>query len=496
METQLPIWMPAVPEIILAVGALVLLMLGVFSCEKAGKKIAVLAMGLLLVVGIASFTMFKGTEQAFFGQFVQDKFSLVMKMMVLVASLLTLLASLGQMEEKQLGRFEYPVLFILAVLGMFLMLSANDLIALYVGLELQSLALYVLASFDRDNARSSEAGLKYFVLGALSSGMLLYGSSLVYGFTGTTNFDAIGNVLAEGIAISTQGVMVGMVFLLAGIAFKISAAPFHMWTPDVYEGAPTPVTTFFAAAPKIAALGLLTRLLFSAFEPMVDSWRQIILLMAVASMIVGALAAVYQNNMKRLLAYSSIANIGYILLGLAAGTTAGIKGMVLYMAVYAVSTIGSFAVLISLKNKGKPVEKISDMAGLSHTHPLAALALAAFMLSLAGIPPLVGFFGKMYVFMAVLDVARLTDNAMLAHVLYAATVVAVVTSVVAAYYYLRILKVVYFDQNPAELDHGIRPSLLGAVSLAAAVVAFGFLLVSPLVQGSSYAAAAFEIGEE
>jgi NADH-quinone oxidoreductase subunit N len=318
---------------------------------------------------------------------------------------------------------------------MFMMVSANDLISLYLGLELMSLALYVLAAARRDSLRSSESGLKYFVLGALSSGMLLYGASLIYGFTGTTSFTALAAALKDGAGVQNLGLIIGLVFLLVGLAFKISAVPFHMWTPDVYEGAPTPVTAFFAAAPKMAAMALLVRVTVGAFEPIAPDWQQIIVFISIASMILGAFAAIGQRNIKRLMAYSSIGHMGYALVGLAANSQAGVRGVAIYMLIYLVMTLGTFAFILAMRRRDGNVEQIDDLAGLSNTNPMMATILTILMFSLAGIPPLAGFWAKWYVFLAAINAN-----------LYALAVIGVLASVVGAYYYLRIIKIMWFDE--------------------------------------------------
>jgi NADH-quinone oxidoreductase subunit N len=333
-------------------------------------------------------------------------------------------------------KFEFPVLVLFAAAGMLMMISANDLIALYVGLELQSLSLYVIATFKRDSARSAEAGLKYFVLGALSSGMLLYGASLVYGFTGQTTFSGIAAALAA--SETSLGLVFGLVFLIAGLAFKVSAVPFHMWTPDVYEGAPTPVTAFFAAAPKVAAMTMFIRILVDAFAPITSDWQQIIAFIAIASMLLGAFAAIGQSNIKRLMAYSSIGHMGFALVGLAAGNETGVQGVIIYLLIYMAMTLGAFACILSMRRRDAMVEDIADLAGLSRTNPIMAFMLAMILFSLAGIPPLAGFFAKFYVFLAAIEAN-----------LYTLAVIGVLASVVGAYYYLRIVKIMYFDE-PAE----------------------------------------------
>ncbi len=366
------------------------------------------------------------------------------------------------------------MLIVLATTGMFVMVSANDLIALYLGLELQSLALYVLAAIKRDSARATEAGLKYFVLGALASGLLLYGASLIYGFTGTVSFTGIAASLGGGEA--SLGVIIGLVFLLAGLAFKISAVPFHMWTPDVYEGAPTPVTAFFAAAPKVAAMALLVRAVISGFPAITTEWQQIIVFIAIASMILGAFAAIGQRNIKRLMAYSSIANMGFALVGLAAGSEAGVRGVVIYMAIYLTMTLGTFAFILAMRRGDQMVENIDDLAGLATNNPMWAFILAMLMFSLAGIPPLAGFFAKFYVFMAAIEAG-----------LYVLAVIGVLASVVGAYYYLRIVKIMYFDEPAAPFEK-IGGELRAVLAVTGVLVIFFFAWPGPLVEAAGAAA--------
>ncbi len=425
------------PELILAVGALALLMIGVFSGERATSTVTGLAVALLIASGLW-LLMVPSSGEAFNGAFVSDPFARFMKVIALVGSIVAMIMSVGHARSEAIDRFEFPVLLVLATLGIMLMISANDLISLYLALELQSLALYVVAAINRDNIRSTEAGLKYFVLGALSSGMMLYGMSLVYGFTGHTGFDEIAAALtAEGRSL---GLIFGLVFILAGLAFKISAVPFHMWTPDVYEGAPTPVTAFFSAAPKIAAMAILTRIVISAFQPVLADWQQVVVFISIASMLLGSFAAIGQRNMKRLMAYSSIGHMGYALVGLAAGTQAGVTGVILYMTIYMVMTLGTFAVIMAMRRKeGGNVENVDDLAGLATTNPFMACALTALMFSLAGIPPLAGFFGKYFVFVAAIEAK-----------LYALAIIGILSSVVGAYYYLRVIKVMWFDQASGE----------------------------------------------
>ena len=423
----------SLPEIILAVGAMALLMIGVFVGEKSTSMVTGLAVGLLIIAGLC-LVLVTGEGEAYGGAFLSDPFSHFMKVLVLLGSITAMVMSVGQARSERINRFEFPVLIVLATLGMLLMVSANNLIALYLGLELQSLALYVIAAINRDSVRSTEAGLKYFVLGALSSGMLLYGASLVYGFTGHTGFVEIAAALSE--TERSLGLVFGLVFVLAGVAFKISAVPFHMWTPDVYEGAPTSVTAFFAAAPKVAAMAMLVRIVSEAFAPITPDWQQIIVFVSIASMVLGAFAAIGQTNIKRLMAYSSIGHMGYALVGLAAGTAQGVSGVALYMLIYMVMTLGTFACILAMHRKEDGnVEEINDLAGLSATNPFMATVLTVLMFSLAGIPPLAGFFAKYFVFVAAIEAE-----------LYALAVIGVLASCVGAYYYLRIIKIMWFDE--------------------------------------------------
>lgn len=428
----------SIPELILAVGALVLLMIGVFSGERSGRMVSVLA--LIVIAAATLWLVFVPSEGlAYGGVFLSDGFGRFMKITALIGSFVTLFMSLGLAKENQLDKFEFPVLLVLCTLGILLMISANNLISLYLGLELQSLAIYVIAAINRDSVKSTEAGLKYFVLGALSSGMLLYGMSLVYGFTGHTNFVDVAHALTVDGARSL-GLIFGLVFILAGIAFKISAVPFHMWTPDVYEGAPTPVTAFLASAPKIAAMAMMTRIVITAFQPVLADWQQVVVFISIASMLLGSFAAIGQKNIKRLMAYSSIGHMGYALVGLAAGTQTGVSGVMLYMVIYMVMTLGSFAIIMSMRRKdGTMVESVSDLAGLSTTNPFMATVLTVLMFSLAGIPPLAGFFGKYFVFIAAIEAK-----------LYALAIIGVLASVVGAYYYLRVIKLMWFDEATGE----------------------------------------------
>ncbi len=464
---------PALPEIILALGAIAMVLYGAIKGERSTRLLEYAALALF---GLALVLVLSGTgrEVAFNGGFVADGFARFMKVLTLLGAAAAILLSSDALRRDGSMRFEFPILIVLATIGMMMMISAGDLISLYVGLELQSLALYVVAAFDRDNQKSTEAGLKYFVLGALSSGMLLYGASLVYGFTGTVNYAGIAAAVQGG--KPGLGLIFGIVFVAAGLAFKISAVPFHMWTPDVYEGAPTPVAAFFAAAPKMAAMAMTVRVFVGAFPGALHEWQQIVVFIAIASMALGAFAAIGQTNIKRLLAYSSIANMGYALVGLAAGTVGGVQGVLTYMAIYLAMTLAAFACVLMMRRDGKLVEDIGELAGLSRTNPWMAFALAMMMFSLAGIPPLAGFFAKWYVFSAAIDAK-----------LYTLAVVGVVTSVVGAYYYLRLVKIIYFDEaKPAfeKGDLGVRAVLL----VSAAFVLVLSLAPAPLFNSAAAAA--------
>ena len=396
--------LPVLPELVLAAGAMALLMLGAYRGEGTTKLVTGLAVGLLVVTGVLEWMLPAGKLTTFGGSFIVDDFARFLKILALIGSVATLILSTEFLSDPSRRIFEYAILVLLSTLGMMVLISAGDLIMLYLGLELMSLALYVVAASNRDNAKSTEAGLKYFVLGALSSGMLLYGASLIYGFTGTVSFAGIAAAATSGSA----GIVFGLVFLLAGLCFKVSAVPFHMWTPDVYEGAPTPVTAFFASAPKVAALAVFTRVALTAFPGIVPQWQQIIVFVAIASMALGSFAAIGQKNIKRLMAYSSIGHMGFALVGLAAGTVEGAQGVLVYIAIYVAMTLGSFAVILTMKRNGQALEQISDFAGLSRTNPLLAFFFAMLLFSLAGIPPLAGFFAKWYVFVAAIKAGLFT----------------------------------------------------------------------------------------
>jgi len=468
-------WTLALPELVLALSGLAILLFGVMPKRDTTFACTMLVLGAFLVTGVLVIAQGEGT--AFGGQYVADAFSGFMKLLALAAAALGLLLALDWNQRERLSRFEFPVLVLFATLGMMVMISANDLMSLYLGLELLSLPLYVLASFDRDNPRSAEAGLKYFVLGALASGLLLYGASLVYGFAGTTNFDRLADALSSPQDIST-GVVVGIIFIIAAMAFKIAAVPFHMWTPDVYEGAPTSVTAFFASAPKVAAVALLVRLLAGPFSDVVAQWQQVIILTSLGSMILGAFAAIGQSNIKRLMAYSSIGHIGFTLMGLAVGSESGLRGVLVYMAIYIAMNIGAFAVLIAMRRDGRAVEGVDDLAGLGRSDPGMALAMAIFMFSMAGIPPMAGFFAKLYVLLPAIEQG-----------FWLLAVVAVLSSVVSAYYYLRIVKVMYFDAAKPAFDTrsaGVSVVLAGT----GAFTLFFFLFPAPLLAAARQAVAA------
>ncbi len=432
------VFMPALPEIVLAVGALALLMVGVFAKERSAPGLVTWLSVVLLAVVFAVLVVAPATGPAFNGAFVLDPFAHLLKGAIIIGSGAAIVMSANYMRRENIERFEFPILILIATIGMMLMVSANDLISLYLGLEMQSLALYVIAAINRESLNSTEAGLKYFVLGALSSGMLLYGASLIYGFTGQTTFDGIARAVAGG---SSLGFIFGLVFIIAGIAFKISAVPFHMWTPDVYEGAPTPVTAFFAAAPKVAAMGMLIRAMVGPFGEVTHDWQQILTFVAIASMVLGAFAAIGQRNIKRLMAYSSIGHMGYALVGLAAGTQAGVQGVIVYMLVYMVMTLGTFSLVLAMRRNRQQLENIDDLAGVYRTNPMFAFLFAMLLFSLAGIPWLAGFFAKFYVFLAAIEAG-----------LYVLSVIGVLASVVGAYYYLRIVKIMFFDEPAGALE--------------------------------------------
>jgi NADH-quinone oxidoreductase subunit N len=464
--------LPVLPELVLAVGAMVLLMLGAYRGQGTTRLVTTLAVVLLAVTGVLELLLPAGKLTTFGGSFIVDDFARFLKILALIGSAVTLILSSEFLSDPSRRIFEYSILVVLSTLGMMVLISAGDLIMLYLGLELMSLALYVVAASNRDNAKSTEAGLKYFVLGALSSGMLLYGGSLIYGFTGTVGFAGIAAAAKGG----DIGVVFGIVFLLAGLCFKVSAVPFHMWTPDVYEGAPTPVTAFFASAPKVAALAVFTRVALTAFPGIVPQWQQIIVFVAIASMVLGSFAAIGQKNIKRLMAYSSIGHMGFALVGLASGTVEGAQGVLIYIAIYVAMTLGTFAIILAMKRNGQAVENISDFAGLSRTNPLLAFFFAMLLFSLAGIPPLAGFFAKFYVFVAAIKAG-----------LFTLAVIGVLASVVGAFYYLTIIKVMYFDEPLTKLDP-MRMELRTVLAVAGLFNIFFFVYPGPLVSVATVAA--------
>ena len=448
------------PEATLAVGGLVLLMIGAFAGEKSARFVSVLSV--LLLVAATALAVTGPLGQAFTGAYVADPLAVYGKALIFLSSAVAIVLGDGWMKRTRIARFEYPILIVLASAGMGMMASSGDLISLYVGIELHSLALYVLAAFHRDDLKASEAGLKYFVLGALSSGLLLYGASLIYGFTGSMRFE---DIAAYAAANPSTGLVFGLVFLICGLAFKVSAAPFHMWTPDVYEGAPTPVVALFATAPKVAAMVLIARTLEGAFAGSHDQWAQVLILISLISFAVGAFGGLVQKDMQRLLAYSSIANIGYALLGIAAGTTLGVQAMLLFMTLYVVDQFGFFAILLSLSRNGRPIRRIQDFAGLRKDRPVMALALTVLSLSVLGMPPLSGFWGKWAVFGAAADAGYWMVGA-----------AGLVASVVAGFYYLRIIKLMWFDPAPEGVE-AIGKSPIEAKTIAIAAALFSFPLV-------------------
>jgi len=469
---DVPSLLPILPELILAVGAMALLMLGVVRGEGAVTSASVLAILLLVAAGVALLLGPAGKASVFHGSFVLDDYARFLKLLALTGSAVAILMSIEFLGATGQQKFEYPVLILLSTTGMMALISAADLIALYLGMELMSLSLYVIAAIDRDNVRSTEAGLKYFVLGALSSGMLLYGCSLIYGFTGTVSFAGIAKAAGQG----GIGLTFGLVFLFVGFCFKISTVPFHMWTPDVYEGAPTPVTAFFAASPKVAGIAVFVRASIVAFPGVLTQWQQIVVFVAIASMALGSFAAIGQTNIKRLMAYSAIANMGYALIGLSAGTSEGVRSVLVYMVIYVAMSLGTFAAILAMRRPEGPVEKIADLAGLARTKPAMALFLGIMMFSLAGVPPLAGFFAKFYVFLAAIKAG-----------LYTLAVIGVVTSVVGAYYYLAIVKTMYFDE-PTPAFVPMRPELRLVLGVTGLLIILLGVYPGPLVDAAEAAA--------
>ena len=424
------------PEIFLTISIFSALMIGVFIKNSFNLVFNLSSIIILVTIAII-FNNPNSSEKIFLDSFSRDAYSNFFKILILISSLFVLNSSKAFIIDSKLGKFEYPIIILLSILGMFFMVSSNDIILFYLGLELQSLSLYILASIDRDNLRSSESGIKYFVLSALSSGLLLYGCSLLYGFTGSTNFDLIANELNK----ENIGAVFAMVFILVGLAFKVSAVPFHMWTPDVYEGAPTSITSYFAVVPKVAGLAVLIKFMYIPFSNILLEWQTIIIFISLASMILGAVAAIGQTNIKRLLAYSSIGHIGYALAGVATGVISGYESAIVYIAIYVIMNIGAFSCLYLLKKDGEYKEKISDLSGISKKHPILAISFLVILFSLAGIPPLGGFFAKFYVFTAVLE-----------QKMYALAIIGLLTTVISAFYYLKIIKTIYFDDSVITFD--------------------------------------------
>ena len=468
----------ALPEVVLAVLSMALLMWGAFG-RRAQLDARVFWLTCLALIGLAAWVAFlpSGRQLAFGGMFAEDALSRFAKVVILIAAAIILSVSQDFLRREGLLTFEYAVLAALAVLGMMVMVSANDLIAMYMGIELQSLSLYVLAAYNRNSIRSTEAGLKYFVLGALSSGLLLYGASIAYGYSGTTRFDGIAAAIAD--SGMTTGLLIGLVFMIVGMAFKVSAVPFHMWTPDVYQGAPTPVTAFFATAPKVAAMVLFARLVIVPFGDAVSDWQPIIAFLSVGSMYLGAIAAIGQRDIKRLMAFSSIAHMGFALMGLCAGTGQGLKAMLLYMVIYTIMNIGTFAFILSMRQNGRPVADIDLLRMYSLQSPLRALALLLLLFSLAGIVPLVGFFAKLYVFLAVLEVGMIW-----------LAVAGGVASVIGAFYYLRIVYYMYFGKPGESLDMSMPVVGLLALSLSAALMLVGVISLFGLSEFAEVASSA------
>ena len=454
------------PEIFLSLSICTILMLGVFI-KKSFNLIFNLSSIIIVITLAIIFNSADNTEKIFLDSFVRDKFSNFFKILILISSLFVLNSSKNFIIDNKLNKFEYPIIILISILGMFFMVSSNDLILFYLGLELQSLSLYILAAIDRDNLRSSESGIKYFVLSALSSGLLLYGCSLLYGFTGSTNFEIISNELNK----QNTGAIFAMVFILVGLAFKISAVPFHMWTPDVYEGSPTSITSYFAAVPKVAGLAVLIKFMFIPFSNILLEWQTIIIFISIASMILGAVAAIGQTNIKRLMAYSSIGHVGYILAGLATGSNEGIQSSIIYISIYIIMNLGLFSCLLMLKKNNEYYENISDLSGLSKTHPLLSISLLIILFSLAGIPPLAGFFAKFYIFKSVIEQS-----------MYFLAIVGLLSTVIAAFYYLRIIKIIYFDPEKEKYDEDHSPWLKFSLTLSTILILLYFVYPSQLIE--------------
>ena len=474
-ETHNLILMPALPELFLALSGMVFMLAGAFRGNMGTPLICWAVVGSFGVSAMFLLGLDWERSTALGGMFVLDSFAGFMKLLVLLGLMLSVSISVRYLDQEQISRFEYPILVLFAGLGMMVMISANSLLSMYMGLELQALSLYVLAAFRRDFIKSAEAGIKYFILGSLASGMMLFGISLVYGYTGSVAFGEIASAL-RGIE-PAMGLTIGLVFVLAGFAFKISAVPFHMWTPDVYEGAPTSVTALFAIVPKIAAMALLMRMLFGPFGAIIEDWQQIIWFLSLASMTLGAFAAIAQHNIKRLMAYSSIGNMGYALIGIATGTVEGAGAVILYLTIYMIMTAGVFAIILMMRRGGMAVEEISDLSGLSRTSPLTAYAMGILMFSMSGIPPMAGFFGKLFIFQAAISSG-----------FYVLAILGILTSVVAAFYYLRVIKVMFFDEPVDAFDRQAAFSKRAVVLLSVVFVLLFIKYPDGLLQ-TSYSAA-------
>ena len=453
------------PELFLSIAIMTFLMIGVFI-KKSFKLIHLLTILTLIFTTVLIINQPNEIIKIFNNSFIIDKFSIFMKILTLLFCMLVLLASRDYLKINKIDKMEYPIIILSSTLGMLIMISSYDLIVFYLGLELQSLSLYILASFKREEEKSTEAGLKYFVLSALSSGLLLYGCSLIYGFTGSTNFE----VIAENLNKSNTPAVFGIVFIIVGLAFKISAVPFHMWTPDVYEGAPTSVTSFFALVPKIAALSVFIRFMYVPFANIIEQWQIIIVFLSIGSMILGAVAAIGQNNIKRLIAYSSIGHMGYALAGLSTGTNAGIQSTIIYLTIYLFMNLGIFGCIFMMKRENVFYENISDLSGLSKNQPMLALSFLIILFSLAGIPPLAGFFAKFYVFMAVIESK-----------MYLLAIIGLLTTVVSAFYYLRIIKIIYFDKPKTPFDENYDWGLKISIALSSILVLIYFVYPSILL---------------
>ena len=455
------------PEIFISLSIMFLLIIGVYK-KDSSKLVYNFSLIILFITGGIIFNETLNVENVllFNGSVIIDYLSSFMKLITIIAALMALIISSNYLKTFKILKIEYPILIICAVLGMMVMISSNDLIVFYIGLELQSLSLYVLSSFNRDEIKSSEAGLKYFVLSALSSGLLLYGCSLIYGFSGSTNFE----VIANNLNTNEYALTFGIVFILVGLAFKISAVPFHMWAPDVYEGSPTSVTLFFTMVPKIAALTVFIRFLYVPFVNLIDQWQMILIFLSIASMVFGAIAAIGQRNLKRLIAYSSIGHIGYTLAGLTTGTNEGIQSSIIYITIYIVMNLGLFSCLLMLKRNNKYYETLDDLSGLSKKHPLLSLSLLVALFSLAGIPPLAGFFAKFYIFKAVIEQS-----------MYFLAIVGLLSTVIAAFYYLRIIKIIYFDEEIEKYDEDHSFWLKFSLSVSTILILIYFIFPGQII---------------